>query len=247
MDDSDDPPPGVPEWVVTYGDMMSLLLTFFIMLVSMSEMKSDGGKLRAALDSISEAFGVFEGSAGVPGESLQSSSVLDKRFSQGDRSEGGLEKFSRKSKGTGGPHTAVGPINHGSVISMGGPTVFPKDTIALNPRVKDDLKVISTDLANRPHLLVVRGHVARGPLATPIASDAEAALGRPAADKWDVSFARALAVSVYMRQLGINSRRLRVEAAGDAEPRHASRDKNLQELNHRVDVFAIDSYIPHPK
>ncbi|MGI9443328.1 MAG: flagellar motor protein MotB [Rubripirellula sp.] len=27
---------GIPEWVVTFGDMMSLLLTFFIMLVSLS-------------------------------------------------------------------------------------------------------------------------------------------------------------------------------------------------------------------
>jgi chemotaxis protein MotB len=26
----------IPEWVVTFGDMMSLLLTFFIMLVSLS-------------------------------------------------------------------------------------------------------------------------------------------------------------------------------------------------------------------
>ena len=34
----EDPPAGVPEWVVSFGDMMSLLLTFFIMLVSMSEM-----------------------------------------------------------------------------------------------------------------------------------------------------------------------------------------------------------------
>ncbi|HID23354.1 MAG TPA: hypothetical protein EYP14_13280, partial [Planctomycetaceae bacterium] len=32
---------GVPEWVVTYGDMMSLLLTFFIMLVSLSEVVAD--------------------------------------------------------------------------------------------------------------------------------------------------------------------------------------------------------------
>ena len=35
----EDSVPGVPEWVVTYGDMMSLLLTFFIMLVSMSQLK----------------------------------------------------------------------------------------------------------------------------------------------------------------------------------------------------------------
>ena len=33
--------PGIPEWVVTFGDMMSLLLTFFIMLLSMSEMKQE--------------------------------------------------------------------------------------------------------------------------------------------------------------------------------------------------------------
>ena len=32
---------GIPEWVVTFGDMMSLLLTFFIMLVSLSEMKEE--------------------------------------------------------------------------------------------------------------------------------------------------------------------------------------------------------------
>ena len=37
----EDPPMGIPEWVVTFGDMMSLLLTFFIMLVSMSEMKQE--------------------------------------------------------------------------------------------------------------------------------------------------------------------------------------------------------------
>ena len=38
-DPENDSSPGVPEWVVTYGDMMSLLLTFFIMLVSLSELK----------------------------------------------------------------------------------------------------------------------------------------------------------------------------------------------------------------
>ena len=32
---------GAPEWMVTFGDMMSLLLCFFVILVSMSEMKQD--------------------------------------------------------------------------------------------------------------------------------------------------------------------------------------------------------------
>ena len=37
----EEPPTGAPAWMVTYGDMMSLLLCFFIMLVAMSEIKED--------------------------------------------------------------------------------------------------------------------------------------------------------------------------------------------------------------
>ncbi len=43
--------PGVPEWLVTFGDMMSLLLTFFIMLFSMSEMKQEQ-KYQAVMEAL---------------------------------------------------------------------------------------------------------------------------------------------------------------------------------------------------
>ena len=47
---------GVPEWVVTFGDMMSLLLTFFIMLVSMSEIKEEK-RYQAMVESLRKRFG----------------------------------------------------------------------------------------------------------------------------------------------------------------------------------------------
>ena len=49
---------GAPGWVVTYGDMMSLLLTFFIMLVSYSNM--DIAKYKRLLNSLQGAFNVSE-------------------------------------------------------------------------------------------------------------------------------------------------------------------------------------------
>src|SRR5690606_21243450 len=49
--------PGVPLWVVTYGDMMSLLLCFFILLVAFSETRKD--KLEQALTSFQGALGVL--------------------------------------------------------------------------------------------------------------------------------------------------------------------------------------------
>lgn len=47
---------GIPEWVVTFGDMMSLLLTFFIMLVSLSEIK-DEETYQKLVDSVQREFG----------------------------------------------------------------------------------------------------------------------------------------------------------------------------------------------
>lgn len=55
------PPPspveeeGAPTWVVTFGDMMSLLLTFFILMYSMSELRED--RFLIASQSLREAMG----------------------------------------------------------------------------------------------------------------------------------------------------------------------------------------------
>ncbi len=50
---------GAPAWVMTFGDLMSLLLTFFILLFSMSSVESE--KFRAAAQSLQEAFGAADG------------------------------------------------------------------------------------------------------------------------------------------------------------------------------------------
>jgi chemotaxis protein MotB len=65
----DDETPGVPEWVVTYGDMMSLLLTFFIMLVSLSDVKADA-KYRAILESLQKYTGYRTSPITPPGKEL---------------------------------------------------------------------------------------------------------------------------------------------------------------------------------
>ena len=56
MNQEEDSDPGIPEWVVTFGDMMSLLLTFFIMLVSLSEIKQEE-QYQAMVESLRQKFG----------------------------------------------------------------------------------------------------------------------------------------------------------------------------------------------
>jgi chemotaxis protein MotB len=49
--------PGAPMWMVTFSDMVTLLLTFFVLLLSMANM--DQIKFNAAADSLAGAFGVL--------------------------------------------------------------------------------------------------------------------------------------------------------------------------------------------
>ena len=51
-----EPPTGIPEWVMTFADLMSLLMVFFVLLLSFSEM--DVLKFKQIAGSMQVAFGV---------------------------------------------------------------------------------------------------------------------------------------------------------------------------------------------
>lgn len=54
--DEDDKPPGLPAWMATFADLMSLLMCFFVLLLAFSEM--DVLKYKQVAGSMKEAFGV---------------------------------------------------------------------------------------------------------------------------------------------------------------------------------------------
>ncbi len=230
----EDPPPGVPEWLVTYGDLMSLLLTFFILLVSMSELKQEG-ELRAMLDGIQQRFGATPFmNSGVPGTSLQENSFYNQIKSSGIRSEGGLKKRSKDAEGNIGKHDTVGRINHGTVVTIGGPTMFAPFSAELTPEIRENLDILAEIILSRPNMICIRGHASPEPLPE----------DSPYKDAFELSFARAQAVADYFIEVKqIPCERMIVSAAGDTEPRLLTRDATALANNHRVDVFLIDTYI----
>lgn len=62
------PAPGSPAWMTTFGDLMNLLLCFYVLLFSMSTV--DAEKLKQVAESFSQTFSVFSNGATAIGEGL---------------------------------------------------------------------------------------------------------------------------------------------------------------------------------
>lgn len=60
------PPPGSPAWMATFGDLMNLLLCFFVLLFSMSTV--DAQKFELIVSSFSESFSIFTAGATAIGD-----------------------------------------------------------------------------------------------------------------------------------------------------------------------------------
>jgi len=147
---------GAPAWMVTFGDMMSLLLCFFVILVALSEIKED--KFETVMRSFQEAFGGKEPSAyRVPGNL----SGDDKEMINAWEAEDGdltLSAIARaRSEGT---EMTVVSVKRGKLITMGGKLAFHVGSAKLKPEAVKELKRMAPVLRRRPRMVEVIGHAA---------------------------------------------------------------------------------------
>ena len=120
---------GIPEWVVTFGDMMSLLLTFFIMLVSLSEIK-DEERYQAMVESVTRQFGYDKSRANlVPGKLRPRNSSLSRLATMGRARRLDLMRGGDKVPAPVGDHPRVLIVRPGTKTAIG--TVILGVTVAL--------------------------------------------------------------------------------------------------------------------
>lgn len=79
----DDEPEGAPEWIVTFSDLVSLLVTLFIMLLAFSSQETHD---------LQRAVNIIKGSFGVLGETVRDAAELIKQHMQANVA-GGVRKY----------------------------------------------------------------------------------------------------------------------------------------------------------
>lgn len=230
----------IPEWVVTFGDLMSLLLTFFILLVSLSEIKKPR-EYKKVIDAIQEALGV-EGGMGLAQlvERTDNSMVTykDKRAKRDDNKKSTNENVDPNVQGR---ETLVNIVQEGARHAIGGSIEFLAGSAELGKAQQD---IIQRDIAPKirglNYICPVVGH-AWG------LEDKRSGLGYD-----ELAYQRALAVKRFLvRECGVDGSILRVESAANSEPMAIDRVGGQGGVsNRRVQVYqsgrTIDQVHPDP-
>ncbi len=224
---------GIPEWVVTFGDMMSLLLTFFIMLVSMSEIKSEE-RYQAMVESMHEQFGHDRSLASlIPGNIRPRNSALEHVAAMGRAKKKDTANGGQKKKSVSGEHEQVQIVRPGNDSSNGGLIFFDEREVELSEENRRDLQKIINQIAGKPQKIEIRGHTSRRPI------QPKAGLR----DHWDLAYARCRSTMDFLIEQGIDPARIRLGPAAAGEPLYNGVDPNRLKRNARVQILMWDERI----
>ena len=174
--------PTAPFWMVTYADMVTLLLTFFILLLSFSII--DDVKFEQAAHSLKGALGVldkYEHSQKIYSEGDSHSEVDMLRRSEIYESVSELET---KAKEMGFENDLSIEINHnGLLIRMGDRILFDLGKDQLKPDSFPVLDIVGKTIKAQAKEVLVGGHTDNAPIKT-----------TKFPSNWELSSARALSV-----------------------------------------------------
>ncbi len=233
-EDDDDGAGGIPEWVVTFGDMMSLLLTFFIMLVSLSEIKEEE-RYQAMLESMTRRFGYDSSVASlVPGSAKPRNGAIAKLSSTGRAKRMNTMQGGDQVQAPQGDFPRVRIVRPGEKTNIGTVVFFDEGSADLTDQTKQELTLEVHNLGGKPQKIELRGHTSRRPLPA----------GAPFANHWDLAYHRCWNVFRYLvDKQNIDPRRIRISVAGPNEPMHIATDPNSLRENPRVEVYMLNEVV----
>lgn len=225
---------GIPEWVVTFGDMMSLLLTFFIMLVSLSEIKEEE-TYQALVDSMQRQFGYARTiDALTPGEARPRSAAFTTLATTGRAKKKDTAKGGVPQKAPSGEDPTVRIVRPGQMTAVGSVVFFEIGSDTISKAADEAIAKLADQLRGKPQKIEVRGHVSAEFAARTEGTDEAVMLG----------FRRAVAVRrILVDREGLSSNRIRVSTAAESEPMSKTGRSSAIARNPRVEVFMLDETV----
>lgn len=222
---------GAPKWMVTFSDMVTLLLCFFVLLLSFAN--TDTIKFKEVLGSMQDAFGVQrevlelgkEGGMELPIK-LESSPTKDEiekqRLVNLLKSAAGEEGFEK--------NTLFAIVKSGvkmEIMEMAGQAMFKPGGTDLLDSSKRLLRKLIPTIKETVYKITIEGHTDDSPLRS----------GRYPSN-WELSSARAGSVVRYFIQQGnLDPRRFKAVGLAETHPLVENDTPENKSKNRRVSVI----------
>ena len=225
--DEDDCPEGLPAWLATFGDLMSLLLTFFVLLLSFSSMEEV--KFNHAMGSLQGSMGVFQSDPEMSQPIAITMPLVrgSMRQSNNIRKAAEVLEKSLSDEGLEGDIELEGTAS-GIVIRIQAPVVYDLGVAEFKPEIIPVLYQIGNLLAQLPNQVVVQGHTDDQPVRTLFPSN------------WELSLQRSInAVRFFIADCGVHPRRLAAEGFGEHRPLASNATEEGRLRNRRIEIHII--------
>lgn len=244
-------PEGLPAWMATFSDLVTLLLTFFVLLLSFA--KTETAKHEAALGSVRNAFGgnsLKQGEVSMKGKSpydsfsmlesqymiqpfpidfLTMEGLLDKNEVNRESSEdlakmrGILNTYGMKE------HVTIEEVPEGIKVRLKEVIYFKQGSIEIEYLNKETFTKMTEIMKNENWTLFIEGHASAGEKSKDGKLDA-----------WGLSSLRSMAVSQSLLKKGIKADRISAVFYGDSRPDREDKSPGQQakpELDQRVEFL----------
>ncbi len=222
----------LPAWLAAFGDLMSLLLCFFVLLLSMSSM--DAKKISEAIGSLSGAMSVLEGGTKteVSKQRMQQSTPIDSNDETSEAvnrvSQAAMDANEMIDKGK-GPSITVEEAQEGFIIELpasllfksGSATIENEDALLFLKRIA----LIVDELPNSMQVSV-QGHTDnQGPGKNSVFKD-----------NWELSSARGISVLQELLLDGVDPKRISASGHAEFKPLATNATEAGRAKNRRVEL-----------
>lgn len=207
-------------WAVTYGDLMSYLMIFFLVLFSFSVARNDKSKNRKYEESLANIQRAFGGKA----DAMRLERV---RAQEREDQLAGKLSASLEGKQLNGMVTVESSELKVKLV-LTEAILFASGRADLKDKAKEILRPIAAELKGLPNEIVVEGHTDN----VPIRSGAYRT-------NWELSMARAYAVVAFLQELGLDPKKLAGIGYGENRPVADNALAEGRAKNRRIEISLI--------
>lgn len=227
-----DCPKCLPGWLAAFGDLMSLLLCFFVLLLSMSTM--DAKKVAEAAASLNGALSVLEGGTKVKvsPERQQETTPIDAEDEQAQKMKTlkrTIIELNEMSKAKEGGKATLEEAENGFMIRLPAKLLFRPGSASIDD---DDallfLKRIALIIQKLPANMRIHviGH-----------TDDSRPVNSPFHDNWELSAARAISVTKILIKNRVEPKLLTACGKAEYDPIASNLTAAGKERNRRVELY----------